>query len=259
MRASYILRLAFSIVRCKIMGMRKKLQEAIMNPPDLPTGYTELEYLRSNGNQYINTGIATDGRYTISCRLQVSAGGAVWGRACTDPRDEYTGGQSWARFLAPSEANKGLWFYYNYVGSVLSDNPSKPPMWDISKPHDWVATEGGKTVILDGESAKMWNQFTYDVNVDNPDQRTHYIFATNGVYEYGTGKAPMKLYRFTMIDGDKKTKFDGIPVLDENKIPCLYDKVSKTCFYTDEETTGQFGYKLKNSSREVLPTSPPST
>lgn len=212
----------------------------------LPKGYTELEYLQSSGSQYIDTGIATDGNYTISCRLQVSSVGAVWGRACTPPREEYTGGQSWARFLAPNDSNKGLWFYYNYVGTAFSNNTSKPPTWDISQPHDWVAAEGEKTVMLDGEIVKLGNQFSYTVDDTNPDQRTHYIFATNGVYEYGTGKAPMKLYRFTMIDGKGNTVFDGVPVLRlADNVAGMWDKVSGQ-FFLPPAGTGTFGWQLKN-------------
>ena len=210
----------------------------------LPKGYVELEYLQSSGSQYIDTGIATDGKYTISCRLQVASTGAVWGRACTPPHAEYTGGQSWARFLSPNDSNKGLWFYYNYVGSAFSNNASKPPMWDISKPHDWVAVEGGKTVMLDGESVTLGNQFNYTVIVTNPDKRTHYIFATNGEYIYGTGKASMKLYRFTMIDGRGNTVFDGVPVLNADGEAGILDRVSKRFLSNDGD--GTFGWQLKN-------------
>ena len=226
---------------------------------DIPSDYTKVDFLKSSGSQYIDTGIATDGNYTISCRLQVSSAGAVWGRACTPPYEEYTGGQSWARFLAPSESNKGLWFYYNYVGSAFSNNADRPPMWDTSIPHDWVAVEGEKTVILDGESVTLGSQFNYAVNVENPDQRTHYIFAANGEYIYGTGKAPMKLYSFTMQDGDDKTVLDLIPVINENGVPGMWDRVGKK--FLANSGTGAFvaGIKTLNDVRmldKALPAVP---
>lgn len=226
---------------------------------DIPSDYTKVDFLKSSGSQYIDTGIATDGNYTISCRLQVAATGAVWGRACTPPHADYTGGQSWARFLSPNDSNKGLWFYYNYVGTAFSDNTSKPPIWDISQPHDWVAVEGEKTVMLDGEIVTLGNQFNYPVNVENPDQRTHYIFAANGEYIYGTGKAPMKLYSFTMQDGDDKTVLDLIPVINGNGVPGMWDRVGKK--FLDNSGTGAFivGIKTLNDVRmldKALPAVP---
>lgn len=218
----------------------------------LPSGYTALDYLESSGTQYINTGIATDGKFTISCRLQVASGGAVWGRACTPPHADYTGGQSWARFLAPNDSNKGLWFYYNYVGTAFSNNASKPPTWDISQPHDWVAVEGEKTVMLDGENVTLGTQYNYTVNVENPDQRTHFIFATNGDYIYGTGKATMKLYSFTMQDGFGRTVLALIPALrNADSIPGMWDTVSKT-FFTNAGS-GTFGYRIKTTGETVSP------
>ena len=48
-----------------------------------------------------------------------------------------------------------------------------------------------------------------------------------------------KLYYFKIYDNDILVR-DYVPVLDKNDRPCLFDKVSKTCFYN--QGTGEFLY-----------------
>lgn len=49
-----------------------------------------------------------------------------------------------------------------------------------------------------------------------------------------------RFYLFKCTDNDGNLLFDFIPVLDKNNRPCMFDKVSKTCFYN--QGTGEFLY-----------------
>jgi hypothetical protein len=46
---------------------------------------------------------------------------------------------------------------------------------------------------------------------------------------------------------------DLVPVLDDTGTPCMYDKVSKQCFYN--KGTGSFGYRIKRTGETVAPMS----
>lgn len=230
--------------RCKYLNVK------FYNHEWIPAGFTELEFLESSGTQYIDTGIPTDGNFTISCRLQVATVGAVWGRACSPPYADYTGGQSWARLLL-TNGKEGLYFYYNWQGVVFSNVESMPPQWDMTQPHDWVAVEGTKSVTLDGSKATIRGMSIDSVDTRNPDQRTHYIFATNGVHQNGTGRATMKLYRFSMQDGDGKVVLDLVPVLNTKNVPGMYDKINNQ-FY-ENQGDGTFGYQIKKSGDYSAP------
>lgn len=58
----------------------------------------------------------------------------------------------------------------------------------------------------------------------------------------------MWLARISQAD---KLIFDGVPVLDADGTPCMYDKISKQCFYN--AGTGTFGYRIKTSGETVAP------
>ena len=50
----------------------------------------------------------------------------------------------------------------------------------------------------------------------------------------------IKIHYFKMWNENNELVFDGIPVLDNEETPCMYDKVSRQYFYN--QGTGTFGY-----------------
>ena len=70
-----------------------------------------------------------------------------------------------------------------------------------------------------------------------------FIFACSRVSPSGLSgaKARMKLYYFKIYESDILVR-DFIPVLDYQKVPCLYDRVSQSFYYN--AGTGTFGYEL---------------
>ena len=207
----------------------------------LPAGWQELEYLKSSGTQHIDTGVVTDGTYTIACRMQISYGSA-WGRAHTSKDSSLTEGTSWARYLSGS--NAGLNFYYRRQEVVLNVSTDAAPSWDLTETHDWVAAEGSEYVTLDGQVVKTKNMNGRSLDASNPGGLSHYIFWANGEYPTGTGKAGMQLYRFTMSTDDGVPVFDGVPVLNADGEAGILDRVSKR--FLSNAGSGTFGWQLKN-------------
>lgn len=66
-----------------------------------------------------------------------------------------------------------------------------------------------------------------------------YIFGTNRGNEFRYFKG--KIYRFS-VEG----QINLIPALDQNGVPCMYDKISHTPFYN--AGIGKFGYKLMDGT-----------
>ena len=205
----------------------------------LPKGYVELEYLKSSGTQYIDTGIVTDGTYTIACRMQISYGSS-WGRAQISKDSSLTEGTSWARYLSGNPA--GLHFYYRQQGAVLNDSTDSP--WDKALPHNWVAVEGRDTVTLDGQNVTTANLNGRSLDARNPGGLRHFIFWANGEYPTGNGPAGMQLYRFTMSTAKGVPGFDGVPVLNADGVAGLFDRVSKR--FLSNAGSGTFGWQIKN-------------
>ena len=207
----------------------------------LPAGWQELEYLKSSGTQHIDTGVVTDGTYTIACRMQISYGSA-WGRAQQTKDSTLTEGTSWARYLSGDKA--GLHFYYRRQGAVLHGSTDEAPLWDKTVPHDWVAEEGREEVTLDGQMVSTQNQNGRGLNANNPGGLSHWVFWASGEYPTGNGQASMQLYRFTMSTADGVTVFDGVPVLNAAGEPGILDRVSKR--FLSNAGSGTFGWQLKD-------------
>lgn len=200
---------------------------------DMPMDYTLLDYLESSGTQYIDTGIVTDGTYTITATLRgnnVNSPYDIWGRTGSD-------GNSYARRF---KATYWLIAFYYVWGGQLSE-------WqhNSAQVHDYIVTEGKKNIIVDGKSFKLNSLNTDSVNASNPKSKTYYLFAANGGF-----KGQVCFYSFRMQDGAGNVVLDFVPVLNAEGTPCMYDKVGRKCFYNNG--TGKFGYRLKGADSDIM-------
>lgn len=64
------------------------------------------------------------------------------------------------------------------------------------------------------------------------------LFGNGGIY---TGDS--KIYYAKLFDENDNLVFHAIPVLDQDNVPCMYDKVSDTFFYN--QGTGEFSYGIE--------------
>lgn len=213
---------------------------------DFPMDYTLLEHLESSGTQYIDTGVVTDGTYTISARMQLFAASRdVWGRRSNNGNAEGNAMPYGNSVLSTYNATT---LVLNYVWRGYNRNSP----FDIKQIHDCVVAEGQKAFIVDGVSQTVSSLNTWTVKANNTDGISHFLFwsnVSNGVSR--SGKALASIYSFRMQDGAGNTALDLIPVLDAEGTPCMYDTVSKTCFYN--KGTGTFGYRIKGAENAVMP------
>lgn len=216
--------------RCKYLNVK------FYNHEWLPPGFTELEYMESSGTQFIDTGIVTDGTYTITARLRgnnLVGTNDIWGRR----------GANGDSFAQRYKATYWLIAFYYVWGGQLSE-----PQIDSAQAHDYIVTEGQKRIIVDGKSFNLNALNLREVNASNPNSKTHYLFSANG----GT-KGQVCFYSFRMIDGVGNLVLDFVPVLNADGVPGMYDKVSKQFF--DNDGTGTFGYRIKTASDSSAPLS----
>lgn len=172
---------------------------------------THIDYLQSNGNQYLNTGVT--GNQNTHIRLEVSIsnhnGCGLFGSRKSPNVDS----------LNIFNYNDQIRIDYNTVSTYLSRDTDQKIIIDIDKGLLFVdnVTEDQMGQIQGGEV------FTTSVNL--------YLFTvnTNGVPFYPG--VTMKLYR-CYIWNDNVLVRNFIPVKDLNNIECLYDTVSKSYFYT---------------------------
>ena len=175
----------------------------------------KLEYLESTGTQYIDTGIVPNSTTKVISQLSMKTGYNGWGSS---------GGQE--SFLWGISSNK-------YALSVASN-------WNIILTN--VETDYQKhTFDLENGSQKFDGiQYgTTTIGDTAVSGQTLYLFASHVEWTNASYWSNEKIYYTKIYNGNTLVR-DYIPVLDINDRPCLFDKVSKTCFYN--QGTGEFLY-----------------
>ena len=215
----------------------------------LPKGFTELEYLESSGTQFIDTGIATDGTYTIEGDMRVvSPGSSYWGRRTSDGGAEsetFPDGNSILTHVKPTSLPASVCI--NYIYRARPRNAV-----DVTLRHRYAMKEGQKSISLDGVNVALSAQNTYSVKAVNNNNLTYYLFCENKLTT-ATAKSVIAVYSFRMQDGEGNVVLDLVPILDADDTPCMYDRVSKLRFYNSG--TGTFGYRIKRTGETVAPMS----
>ena len=189
----------------------------------LPSGYIELDYIESDGNQYIDTGIKPDNTTGFKVKLAVDD---------TQSDVYYLGARE-----DTGDTRFGLGIYQGHFylgfGTYFSDATN----WTISSMGVFEANLNYK------ESGTGDINGTYPKNITGTLEgatftRNIYLFKFN----YSGASVPTSLsriYKFVITKGsDVVANF--IPCLDDQGVPCLYDIVGKEAYYN--AGTGQFKY-----------------
>ena len=178
--------------------------------------YYEVEYLESTGKQYIDTGIIynASNTYDITTELCFTKLGD----------DQLSGWDAGGAF----GTRRGL--FYN--GTGFTENIIKDEFYQIELDINLTRSNlivNSNQIMSRGHGALS----TYATDKGYP------IFAMVSQNRY-VFYLSAKL-KFMKIKENNNLVRDFMPVLDSNDIPCLFDKVSKECFYN--QGTGEFLYE----------------
>lgn len=189
--------------------------------------YTEVKYLQSSGTQYIDPNLVN---YTNGLKAEFK-----W--APMDATVNY-------QFIWGAEEDNGegrdYFKYSNYYTLELGASMYLP--FGYTTTVDTAYITEVNTVKNTTQYVNINGIQAYSTTTSNTEDRTAlspFIFAIDrGGYaaEYGR----IKLYYLKFYDENNTLLRDFIPVLDEENVACLYDKVSKTFFYN--EGSGVFTY-----------------
>ena len=187
----------------------------------MPKGFTEVEYLQSSGTQYINTGLAPNANQKIELSGFKAGGGTT------------SGGYIGCGSTATADDRIQIWA----EGGGLA----------------WFRVDG--TSITTSESCTVNHKFVLDIKnkkgyVDSSEYNLSYsgslttypyflFLRNNGGIPDTTYNAPMRLYYVKIWDNNSLVR-DFIPCLDDNNVPCMYDRVEGKAYYN--QGTGSFTY-----------------
>ena len=191
----------------------------------LPAGYRRLEYLNSNGNQYIDTQIYNFESFILDYK---STGGSYWNNilgyiptGCTR-RFAATSGQYVAVFHPDS--------YYIWANFDINSKVRNRLEYSLA---------AGRSYVVNGETYSGLSAVAVNTAYDVQDvDLSVYLFASNLGTSLSYGYAA--IYSCTMRDNKGVKVRDFIPALDPTGAPCMFDLVSRKPFYNSG--TGDFSY-----------------
>ena len=214
-----------------------------MSTPDLPSGFTELEYLEGTGTQYINTGVVpaeigdalgfSVKSYLPSEREYASASTSILG-ARYGSQDREVQVTAYERGMFRWGVKCYRYLGYKYVKDTL--------ITFTLKNLEFVST----TVLNKVEERRGTVPPGHELS-----EYPLYLFALNA-RGIGCQGGHNQIYYLTISDGDELI-LDFVPVLDADGTPCMYDKITRKCFYNIGK--GTFGYKIKATGETVDPKS----
>ena len=200
----------------------------------LPIGYEEIKYMTSDHVQYIDTGIILDPSY---CRLEFK-----YNRRNVSSNDKLFGS------FDSSTIKYSMMFYIN-PGSIETAHVAYGSIWpeltyyirgseaNIDREVIFELSPNGLVPTVDGTTTSTM-QFSQMQNI-----YTMYLFGVNTDGQFDTNSnANVRIYYFKIYNTSTYDLVrDFVPCLDNNGVPCMYDRVSGQSFYN--LGAGQFGYE----------------
>ena len=177
---------------------------------DLTSNYKEkLEYLEStDAHQYIDTGVVFNSNMRMEIKLEVPA---------TETTSQCAFG---LRKLVNGNVRKG--FYECGKQIIVADDAG----------YETKSTGSGViTYIFKGNNLKYNDTTqTYTKTCTNTDENM-YLFALNNSGSVATHGEGVRIYYCRIWDENNQLILDLIPCLDNSNVPCMFDKVTKSCKY----------------------------
>ena len=211
------------------MNLRRKLL-AFLQSQKKTAEYTELEYLESDGNQYINLGIAPNDTTGVKIKFYVNS---------ADGKNYVIGsrGAGVGRFYAYSTEGSPTDVKYGW-GNIWTNTGITPVVgtpveaslnYFNDRKYIYNGTEVNSNLPQSSFSGNTYDMYLFSSNFAN-------VFYNDAILNGG-------IYYCQITQGDKVI-MDLIPVLDKDLVPCMYDKVSGRFLYN--QGTGEFKWKLPN-------------
>lgn len=180
-----------------------------VEPVDLPDGYTQVEYIQSNGTQYIDTGVRPSHNSTIAIDAEVLASSQDY----------------WGMFGARNGSSMQFWVFYDRTKSSWCGRYSSNPNITISG-----AYAGRHRISLEKNVLKVDNSSSSTGTSSFSPNLTSYIFACNnsGSAQY---MCNIKLYSAKVFSGSQLV-CDFVPCKNNSGVVGLYNAVNEQ-FYTN--------------------------
>lgn len=179
--------------------------------PDVPSLYTELEYIETSGTQWVDTGVKAP--------------------LVADVRVQGINGSSNSRIVLSTDgsANGGRWFGFKKVWTVGASTYDFVNAYNEIVDASCSYSESAISVTIDGVTKTR----------NGSQSGTLYIGAPSSTYP-----AHCRIFGVKIYKNDELVR-NLIPVLDLDNVVCLYDKVGKGFLYNKGADNFIAGYKTE--------------
>ncbi len=196
--------------------------------------FTEIEYLRTEGKGYFDTGILYNGKYGIEFKgLQEGSAPnhAAWFGARTTYDDTRT-----QKFVVWGESDN--WAINYFTTTNRSVTPFSPNTIYVVKFNKNVLSINGTTYNYYGSVSTQTTPVTLTLGGVN-NRYSHVagttVYNGDNQVDYRLGK--LRIYYCKIWDENQNLIRDYVPVKDSKGVECLYDRVTKSFYYLIKRTS----------------------
>lgn len=196
----------------KLAGMmrnNKEIKEAMLNNKVVFSGkeYKKLKYIQNVGNSYIDTGYLTSDKTDYEIKFEVMGSRTGYQQYFAGNRTEY---------YCPK-------IYQDSSSSTISIQTNQNTISTTQ-----YITPTIMTLKIDGSNAYInGNKVGSITRNTGKNGLSNYVFNSHGETNLS---AYMRLYYLKIWENGILVR-EYIPVLDKNKVPCLYEKIEKKYYY----------------------------
>lgn len=207
---------------------KKKLRFIIDSKRRVPKGFKEVEYLQSSGAQYIDTGITANGEFKAKYKIYIPTGFTNF---------IVGGARSSTQHLNFGQYETSGNFIMAYLGNY----------WTAGTPttaNSYFETEidyksGSQTGKVNGTSMLSGSYTgTEELNMNIYLFKRNFYGATDTISPFSG-----RIYYFKIWKDDRLVR-DFIPCLDNNNVPCLWDRVEQKAYYNAGTGTFNYGHTI---------------
>lgn len=194
-------------------------KEIIFDKIILPEGYTRCEYLESTGTQYIDTKMVQtfNAGWELKANIIFSDNTGIIGGFNNNNNSRFG-------------AVMFRWEYKDIMCDILSSVTCGIKEWSNSFSIKNIYSHDKRGTYINNELV-----YSYETTNANSTGVSTKIFSGFNIF---TRNAKGKIYYAKLFDNESNIIWNGIPCLDTNGTPCMYDTVSGQTFYN--QGTGEF-------------------
>lgn len=181
-------------------------------------GLQELEYIEGDGKQYINTGITSTELNKSGAKLD-----CMFSLVGIYKYSPFIGtGKDYDFAVGPNNHVNNLYFRYSN-GNLLTLGPPSTSVGKICH----ITLEDKRLCCIRNDGCEFaWTASTPVKLSGNK------LYLLSSIYGFTAGMMVKARAYYCKICGENGVPlFDGVPVLDADGKPCMYDFVTQSCFY----------------------------